>query len=38
MEVMVKMMAQSRSFEQQVNMIKESKQIDESGATMMKSS
>ncbi len=38
MEVMVKMMAQSRSFEQQVNMIKESKQIDESGASMMKSS
>ena len=38
MEVMVKLMAQSRSFEQQVNMIKESKQIDESGASMMKSS
>lgn len=38
MEVMVKMMAQSRSFEQQVNMIKESKQLDESGASMMKSS
>ncbi len=38
MEVMVKLIAQSRSFEQQVNMIKESKQVDESGATMLKSS
>jgi flagellar basal-body rod protein FlgF len=38
MEVMVKMMSQSRSFEQQVNLIKESKQCDESGASMMKSS
>jgi flagellar basal-body rod protein FlgF len=36
--VMVKMMDQSRSFEMQVNMIKESKSCDESGATMMKSS
>jgi flagellar basal-body rod protein FlgF len=36
--VMVKMMDQARSFEQQVNMIKESKTCDESGATMMKSS
>lgn len=36
--VMVKMMDQSRSFEMQVNMIKESKTCDESGATMMKSS
>jgi flagellar basal-body rod protein FlgF len=36
--VMVKMMDQARSFEQQVNMIKESKSCDESGATMMKSS
>ena len=35
--VMVKMMDQSRSFEMQVNMIKESKTCDESGATMMKS-
>jgi len=35
--VMVKMMDQARSFEQQVNMIKESKNCDESGATMMKS-
>jgi len=38
MEVMVKLIAQSRSFEQQVNMIKESKQVDESGASMLKSS
>jgi flagellar basal-body rod protein FlgF len=38
MEVMVKLMAQSRSFVQHVNLIKESKQIDESGASMMKSS
>jgi flagellar basal-body rod protein FlgF len=36
--VMVKMMDQARSFEQQVNMIKESKSCDESGATMMKAS
>ncbi len=36
--VMVKMMDQARSFEQQVNMIKESKTCDESGATMMKAS
>lgn len=36
--VMVKMMDQSRSFEMQVNMIKESKNCDESGATMMKAS
>jgi len=36
--VMVKLMDQSRSFEQQVNMIKESKTCDESGATMMKAS
>jgi flagellar basal-body rod protein FlgF len=34
--VMVKMMDQARSFEMQVNMIKESKSCDESGATMMK--
>ncbi len=38
MEVMVKLISQSRSFEQQVNMIKESKQVDESGASMLKSS
>ena len=38
LEVMVKLMDQSRSFEQQVNMIKESKTCDESGATMMKPS
>ena len=36
MEVMVKLMDQSRSFEHQVRNIKESKTIDESGATMMK--
>ncbi|MFZ2738490.1 MAG: flagellar hook-basal body complex protein [Burkholderiaceae bacterium] len=38
LEVMVKLMDQSRSFEQQINMIKESKTCDESGETMMKSS
>jgi flagellar basal-body rod protein FlgF len=38
MGVMIKMMDQSRSFEMQVNMIKESKTCDESGATMMKAS
>ena len=36
MEVMVKLMDQSRSFEHQVRNIKESKTVDESGATMMK--
>jgi len=36
--IMVKLMDQSRSFEQQVNLIKESKTCDESGATMMKAS
>jgi flagellar basal-body rod protein FlgF len=36
MVVMVKLMDQSRSFEHQVRNIKESKTIDESGATMMK--
>ena len=36
LEVMIKLMDQSRSLEQQVNMIKESKSCDESGATMMK--
>jgi len=38
MAVMVKLIEQSRSFEQQINMIKEAKATDESGATMMKSS
>jgi len=38
LSVMVKLMDQSRSFEQQVNLIKESKTCDESGATMMKAS
>ncbi len=36
MEVMVKLMDQSRSFEHQVRNIKESKTTDEAGATMMK--
>jgi len=36
MSVMVKLMDQGRSFEHQVRNIKESKTIDESGATMMK--
>jgi flagellar basal-body rod protein FlgF len=36
LEVMVKMMEQSRSFEQQVNIIKQSKDADEAGASMMK--
>jgi flagellar basal-body rod protein FlgF len=36
MEVMVKLMDQSRSFEHQVRNIKETKTTDESGATMMK--
>jgi flagellar basal-body rod protein FlgF len=36
LEVMVKMMEQSRSFEQQVNVIKQSKDADEAGASMMK--
>ncbi len=38
LSVMIKLMDQSRSFEQQVNLIKESKTCDESGATMMKAS
>jgi flagellar basal-body rod protein FlgF len=38
MGVMVKLIEQSRSFEQQINMIKEAKTTDESGSTMMKSS
>ena len=36
MEIMVKMMDQSRSYEQQIRNIKESKSNDESGASMMK--
>ena len=36
LEVMVKMMEQSRSFEQQVNVIKQNKDADEAGASMMK--
>ena len=36
LEVMVKMMEQSRTFEQQVNVIKQAKDADESGASMMK--
>lgn len=38
LEVMVKLIDQSRSFEQQINMIKESKSCDEAGETMLKSS
>jgi len=36
MEILVKLMDQSRSFEQQIRTIKESKTGDESGASMMK--
>jgi len=36
LEVMVKMIEQSRTFEQQVNVIKQAKDADESGASMMK--
>ncbi len=36
MEVMIKLMDQSRSFEQQVRIIKESKSGDEAGASMLK--
>ena len=36
MEIMIKLMDQSRSFEQQVRIIKESKTGDESGASMLK--
>ena len=36
LDVMIKLMDQSRSFEQQINMIKETKANDESGASMMK--
>jgi flagellar basal-body rod protein FlgF len=38
LEVMVKLMDQSRSFEQNVNVIKQSKDTDESGASMMRAS
>jgi flagellar basal-body rod protein FlgF len=38
MEVMVKLMDQSRSFEMQVNVIKQTKDVDESGGTMMRAS
>jgi flagellar basal-body rod protein FlgF len=38
MEVMVKLMDQSRTFEMQVNVIKQSKDVDESGGTMMRAS
>jgi flagellar basal-body rod protein FlgF len=38
MASMVKLIEQSRSFEHQVRMIKESKANDESGASMMKAS
>jgi flagellar basal-body rod protein FlgF len=38
MEVMVKLMDQSRSFEMQVNVIKSSKDVDESGGSMMRAS
>ena len=36
LEVMVKLMEQSRSFEQQVNVIKQAKEADAAGASMMK--
>jgi len=36
MEVMIKLMEQSRSFEQAINVIKQSKDSDQAGATMMK--
>jgi flagellar basal-body rod protein FlgF len=36
MEVMVKLMDQARSFEMQVNVIKQSKDTDEAGASMMR--
>jgi flagellar basal-body rod protein FlgF len=35
MEVMIKLMDQSRSFEQAINVIKQAKDADESGGTMM---
>ena len=36
LDTMIKLLDQSRTFEQQINMIKESKSNDESGASMMK--
>jgi len=36
MEVMIKLMEQSRSFEQAINVIKQSKDADQAGSTMMK--
>ena len=36
MEVLIRLMEQSRSFEQAINIIKQTKDADESGATMMK--
>jgi flagellar basal-body rod protein FlgF len=36
LEVMVKLMEQSRSFEQNVNVIKQTKDTDASGASMMR--
>ena len=38
LDTMIKLLDQSRTFEQQINMIKEAKSNDESGASMMKSS
>jgi flagellar basal-body rod protein FlgF len=38
LDVMIKLLDQSRTFEQQINMIKEAKSNDESGASMMKAS
>ena len=36
LDTMIKLLDQSRTFEQQINMIKEAKSTDDSGATMMK--
>mgnify|MGYP002148554766 CR=1 FL=1 len=36
-QAMVRLMDHSRSFEQQIKIIKETKSLDESGATLMKS-
>ena len=38
LDTMIKLLDQSRTFEQQINMIKEAKSNDESGASMMKAS
>jgi len=38
MSIMVKLIDQSRAFEQQINMIKEAKTTDEAGASMLKAS